>query len=257
MIKVPIYTTYTGDRPKYLDMVIKQAVNFNNEVVVVLDEPVPRLEDTYVHLSTNDAWYELHCIKRWALILEEMKIKGHEVAYIMDTDVLVYGDMSKDYQNYKKYDYTVILNHHLGNCYWKIDNLMQFVAYIFSCYDRDGAILSELEEYFHSLQEKRVLGGVNDIKLMELFFRDSEHGEIYNLLKPKNGVVHDHNIRINENGTYEHTGQMKLIRMHDDQPYCLNMKTGLLNLFRCLHFQGMAKFMMKDYVTDPKGVVKY
>jgi len=89
-----------------------QQASKNNNVHVINDELInthltPEFSNVYKHLSTNDYNFELMCFNRWFILLNYMKAKNINMCFHIDSDVLLFSDVEKDYINYEQYDFTL------------------------------------------------------------------------------------------------------------------------------------------------------
>jgi hypothetical protein len=94
---------------------------------------------------------------------------------------------------------------------------------------------------FPELDKRR--GGFNDMTFLEYVARRRDWG---NLLEPHDGSVFDHHIGVADG--VEFRDQRKCFQFIDGHPYARCEASGELIRFRCIHFQGRGKALIREFV---------
>ena len=120
-MNIPIIIYHLGYR-EYVSLCMKQALKYNNNVILITDvvekykkiegltlinsnkyvEKLNNFQKLYIHLSTNSRILELLCIIRWFVVHDYMNENNIERAFICDSDVLIYDNISKLNNKYLK-----------------------------------------------------------------------------------------------------------------------------------------------------------
>ena len=157
---------------EYVNLCLKQLKKYDNDVILLNDNPnnfnklkndtcnivnyrdyyinASKFNKIYKHFSTNSYQLELICIIRWMCIYEYMKKHNIQRAFICDSDVLIYDNITNiDNQYLKDYDYMLCSSSSKnltgGQSIWNINKLKDFVEFIFEFYT--GETLEKIENY--------------------------------------------------------------------------------------------------------------
>jgi len=278
---LPIIIFHLGDR-EYVHLCLKQALKFNNNVILITDVPdkykktgakcinfnkyVKRSEDfqkIYKHFSTNSYQFELICIIRWFVIYDYMKQENITRAFICDSDVLIYENLTMiDNMYLKDYNFMLCSSHSKdvtgGQSIWNFDKLQDFVIFCFKFYKQQ---ISNIEKW-HLTYNKP--GGICDMTLLYYFAHNEK--EFQGLQLPNYPTIDNDLTQIFNNeftfdlhlATYGNhlypddyevclLNQNKNIKYIDDKPYCYNLRLNKDIRFILLHFQGRNKNIMHGY----------
>ena len=193
-MEIPIIIFHLGNQ-NYVKLCLRQAKKYNNKVILLNDTPnnlkhlcsnkciidyyekyfinALKFQKIYKHFSTNSQQLELICIIRWMCIYEYMKEKKIKRAFICDSDVLIYDDISKINKTYlKSFDFMLCASSSKnltgGQSIWDFNKLEEFVNFIFEFYDHDNLI--RIENWWKNYKEP---GGICDMTLLYYFANKS------------------------------------------------------------------------------------
>ena len=111
---LPIIIFHLGYK-EYVSICLLQALKYNKNVILITDvvdeynnidgatiidynkynKNATNFKKWYIHLSTNSPIIELLCIIRWMIIYEYMYSNNIERAFICDSDVLIYDNITQ------------------------------------------------------------------------------------------------------------------------------------------------------------------
>jgi hypothetical protein len=214
-------------------------------------------EKIYKHLNSNSYAFELICIQRWYVLNEFMKKMQFDKILVLDSDCLLYLDVSTDWNRLEGYDFGLI------------NILCPAVTYICSqsslqkfCNYVNEEYTVNLENTVNSYKERFIdtgnIGGICDMTHFSTFH--TKFNTIYDLSRIENDTTYDISIRdsINTNAidiTPEEAAGYKMnskngfksIYWEKGIPYCKLNATNRAIQFKSLHFQGIAKVEMPYY----------
>ena len=270
----------------YVKYCLQQALQYHNEIVLLNDNPdnfkelssdnckivnysnyterVNKFNKIYKHFSTNYYQLELICIIRWMCIYEYMEKHNIQRAFICDSDVLIYDNITNiDCQYLKDSDYMLCSSSSKnvtgGQSIWNINKLKDFVEFIFAFYT--GETLQKIENWWKIYNEP---GGICDMTLLYYFANNSL--DFVGLRLPDFPYFNQDLTQIFNNeftfdlhlatyGNHPHPKEYdinemtknKNIKFINNKPYCFNKRLNKDIRFVLLHFQGRNKAIMKDY----------
>ena len=278
---IPIIIYHLGYKD-YVTCCLKQALKYNNNVILITDavneysnidglivinnssysSGSNLFRKKYIHLSNNSPVIELICIQRWISIYEYMYGNNIKRAFICDSDVLIYDNIT-EIDNKYLLDYEHMLcsspskNLTGGQSIWNLSKLKEFISFIFVFYNTQKDIMIK---WYKTYQEP---GGICDMTLLYYFshnetvfkglrlpefpYFENDLTQIFNeeftfdlhLASPGNHIYPDEwevDDRKNKN-----------IKYIDSKPYCYNKRINKDIRFILLHFQGNNKNYMKEY----------
>ena len=280
---IPIIIFHLGNR-EYVEYCLRCALMYGNKKVILIhdnvnaykhlpitvvhhknyNQQVPLLEKLYVHLSTNSPQLEFICIQRWFCIYNYMKQHHIHRAFICDSDVLIFDNISKiDYKYFKQMDYMLCSspskNVTGGQGYWNQKVLENFIQFVIHFYQTQT---TKMVEWFKTYQEP---GGICDMTLLYYFVHKTMHFQglrlpQYPVLKNdltqviNNKFVFDLHIGAQGNHLYpkDYTMDIKYnikqlcIKQYHQQyvPFIYNKRLRKRIRFVLLHFQGENKQWM-------------
>ena len=285
MIKTPVFIFHLGN-PEYLEQVICQAQK-NNEVHLLGDlsnkdicpiwdeaeKYIPadyyEFEKVFEQMSDYSLDFDLNCFKRFFIMREYMKKNNLSQMVFLDSDVLLYINMSEYYDKYKcntalsiperQSDFRWTAQAHCS--FWTLEYLSDFIDFTMETYSGDKEKLRE--KYGHHVKNS-IKGGVCDMTLLYLWSLTKDG--IYNTCKITDDAVFDHclgsagNYYDNEY-KYIKSLQSKKIVFKQDQPYLLT-KSGKQIKANALHCQGAAKALIPfilnfKFRTFPTYMARY
>ena len=278
---IPIIIFHLGNL-KYVHLCLKQAKKYNNNVILITDCPevysyteatcinyknystyIDSFDPLYKPFSTNNPQFEFICIIRWFVAYEYMKEHKIERAFICDSDVLIYENITEINNKYlKTYDFMLCSSPSLdvtgGQSIWNFNKLQEFVIFCFKFYQTQ---IPNIQKW-HKNYDK--LGGICDMTLLYYFSHkqtefkglqlpnfptiDNDLTEIFN-----NEITFD--LHLSTYGNHTHPNdyeinkktQNKNIKYINDKPVCFNKRLKKNIKFVLLHFQGTNNKILKDF----------
>jgi len=214
-------------------------------------------EKIYKHLNSNSYAFELICIQRWYVLNEFMKKMQFDQIVVLDSDCLLYSDISSDWNMLKGYDFGLInILCPAVTFICSQSSLQKFCNYINEEYTEN------LENTVKSYKERFIdtgnIGGICDMTHFSTFH--DKFNSILDLSRIENNSTYDLNIRdhINSNATDISSEEAEGYKMNSKTgfksifwekgiPYCKLNATNRAIQFKSLHFQGIAKAEMPYY----------
>lgn len=270
---IPVIFIHSGNS-FYLEHTILQACKYNQVILLGNDDIknkishdnlsfynfndytkyVPEFASIYEHLSFNGFEYELFCFLRWFMLKEFMETHKFDTIFYVDSDVMLYVDVSKEYPKYDQYDFT-LLHRTAGISSFVtkkgINNFCKYTTNIYS--NKDSVDYAKLTSKWKLHQKFNLSGGVCDMTLLDGFHYDDVAGggpgRVGEMMTIINNSTYDHNINV-PNQDFDYDGNIKKIEMIKDIPYVYNHNLNKLVKFNSLHFQGSAKKYIKNYFTN-------
>jgi len=212
-------------------------------------------QSIYKHLSSNTYVLELIWIQRWFVLNEIMKKMKFERMVILDSDCMLYTNISSEWDMLKGFDFALINF---------ICPAVTFVCNPNSLQKLCNFITEEytirLEKNIKKYEERFVIpgkpGGIGDMTHFGTF--NEAYKSIYDLSKFINNATFDINIRAELNSNFsddltpdEKSGfkidsstELKVITWKDGKPYGIIKNNNKNILLKSLHFQGSAKWNM-------------
>lgn len=268
-MSIPIIFFHAGDSD-YLQYTLKQAVtsNPNSDVYLLGDQfnekyssivkhymydsffdSVWDFKNKYVHLSTNDAGYEVICIVRWFIINDFCKRHNIDKFFYCDSDVMLYCDITEEQKKFA--DYRCTMTHNISAGITFINDLRVLDEYHDLCkrvYSKEDKFnFNKCKQHFENLQANNRAGGVCDMTLWSIYRNIGNPGDYGETSAIINDSTFDHNI--NGDDGYETENGIKKVYWKDNKPYCKKIWLDRLIRFNCIHFQGQpAKALIPSYV---------
>ncbi len=267
---------------EYLRYCIAQAKKYNPKVVLFGDSYNREWCDDW-HAADDylsDKWREFYSVfenystypqswaegifKRFFLFLEYMEREGFEECVVLDSDILLYLDVSAyepllhcrvAAETPKEQDLSCLPPGNGLQCYtsggfsyFTREALSEFTDFCIDTYrDHKDLLLTKWEAH----QKYGLPGGVCEMSLLHLWIRTLPEGQYLNLLKEDpNHAVFDQSFASSggylEN-QYEFIRCLGIKRLHweNGKPYCYTVKDHRRNDFLMLHFGGETKIFME------------
>lgn len=281
----------TGEKPQtggganqeYLKYCILQAKKFNEKVVLFGDEynkkwcddwhsineydsekwhHFERVFENLVYSSYTDAW-ALGIFKRFFIFEEYLKHNGYKECVMMDSDVLIFLNLSEypqfancqaayeipNTQNLECVDATNDLRMCAipGVAYFTLEALSEFTSFCIDVYEnRRDLIMPKYEAHM----KYHIGGGVCEMSILYLFAKLMPKGYVINLLEEYDGRVFTGNTVGTDDLTYDQyelsaLTQMKKISFKGEQAY-MTLKGGRKIPVNNIHFGGADKIFIKS-----------
>lgn len=277
---IPIIFFHKGNQ-KYLNVALKQCRKYNKTVILVGDESNretalkyqcdwmealiydngekwSRFEKNYVSMSTNDYNFELNCFRRFFIIEDMLQEKNIDQFVYLDSDILSYvnyGSLDEMWEadcgmsvpkEQSKYGWVA----NCGISFWNRKSLTSFLDYCIDIYEHHIDVLEEKWDYH---RKNQVDGGICDMTLQYLWYKNDQTCKKMNLVDRDNGLsgVMDFNVNLSMN-CYKNEYQMnklvciKKICFENDVPYLCATDGTKVPVF-AIHFLGPAKQYMESY----------
>lgn len=210
-------------------------------------ESAKAFEDIYQHMSSNLYNYELFCFQRWFIIKDFVTKNNIDNFLCIDSDFLLFCDVSEVFSQYLSYDFTICQGHTPCATMFNKDSITRFCSFLMELYTNEDY----LEQLKKRYQEEFVLakkpGGNCDMTGFD-YYRENISRNIKELTDIDDGKTFDGNI--NASDGYETEDSRKKVYWENNKPYCRRIDTKQLILFQGLHFQGAIKFKMHKYLVD-------
>jgi hypothetical protein len=260
---LPIIFIHNGDA-KYLNFALDRAKKSNpkSRLIVIgsnispkigiaeyfdvndFDKSAKLFSKKYIHLSTLNYDFELFCFQRWFILNEFMLKNKIRKCLYLDSDVLLYTDVTKDQDNYSKFmlAYSNNTSGHVMfvNSLKFLDKFCTFTTKLYT-YEKN---LSILKKMFQNRKNQGLTGGVCDMTALLLFY-ESNSKFIFDVSKVLNGGIYDHNI--NSSDGFEMFCELKKIKVVNGLPYASLTSTGEKVLLKAIHCQGISKKIMSQF----------
>lgn len=205
------------------------------------------LEKIYIHKNQSNPKIELFCIKRWLVLLDFMEKKKLSKVFTMDSDVLLFEDVSKDAKNYSKFDVLLANGTSAGLTFINSKKVLSYYKEIVFDFYKNKVGKVEYEKN----------GTITDMSFWKKLNIDKKFkvGEITKIIDSK---VYDAGLLTPQPQVLMKKGE-KVIHFLDKLPFAETEEKKIR--FKCLHCQGPTKFYMKYYLRGSisffdKGKVK-
>jgi hypothetical protein len=196
----------------------------------------------YQHLSPNPYDFELFCFQRWFILHSVARQRGIERCFYLDSDVLLFSDLSQIEKHYRSVQMTV--NYEQGP---------------YSCFINSRAVLSDFCDFMVTLfrdhharmaadyqgwRQAGLTGGISDMHAMKHFIRD--HGI---KVSDTSEIVDDATFDtvIHEANGYATADGRKVVEWENGHPCVLHLARQKKIRFHTFHMQGSSKALILDY----------
>jgi hypothetical protein len=262
---LPIILIHKGAKNLSLPFVLSQVKLFNPEsrIIFIGDETNKKynkyvehfliedyleegelLKKYYKHFSPNPHEFELFCLQRWFVLLNFVKKNKIKKCFYMDSDVMVYSDLSKESANFSQCDMTVN-SRFFGHCMFvnNSDALQDFCNFILKTYEEKS--LPEIKTDFNDYLEmvKKEKGGISDMTFLNKYYKMHEDKVCDTNIIIGNSTF-DNNVNDPNGFIVDNRGitrGIKRINMVKGIPYGTEKGTLRKIRFNVIHFQGPAK----------------
>lgn len=206
-----------------------------------------RFIQKYKHMSINKPKIERFCFERWFYLTEFLEKQKIEKCLTLDSDVLLYKNVTKDQLHFKEYDFT-LANKVSGGFMFinNIDKIKDFCNFTYKLYNNKKT-LKKMKEFFDKTKNKKIRGmrGINDMYALNLYYKNN-NAKIGDISKVINDTTYDIGIHVSQG--MEMKGGIKKIIFKQGIPYCIRKKDNKLIRMKSLHMSGPNKFYMKYFL---------
>lgn len=263
-----------GVDQSYLPIVLRQAQEYNERVILLGDAANSHLEvehhhysdfygeaqrffdEEYIQYSTYKVGYDRFCMGFYFILKEFMQAHNFDVISNNDSDVMIYCDMTEEEQKLPK-DYLLACCIPLyqppfrwtastHTSFITLEAIREICDFIHRVYTTPWG-LEKIRSKWDFQVEHSLPGGICDMTMIYLFEQERRGERIVNLTpviaSPTQGAF-SHKLSGDENGLqgeYRLAGRYKELTWIDDQPYCYNLRLDAWVRFKTVHFQGGAK----------------
>jgi hypothetical protein len=297
MSEIPVIFFHLGNSD-YLPQTLAQALKYNNRVILLgdtsnqftnddvehydhvdfKDEQLEQFLKNYQHFSSNNAEFEITCIKRWFIIKNFLLRFNLESCVYLDSDIMAYSNFTEEMKKFAHLDAAVMYPENQPlyrwgasghSSYWTISGLVDFCDFVLKSYTTEAGVKRLVEKWAHHLN-CNAPGGICDMSLIHLFYNSRGPEHLGNLSTVHESSTYDDNLNSAENykpdeyllasgpefkfgfdvsESREYVGladlkynlsdaTFKEIKWEDDIPYGFNTKEDKWVRFNTLHFQG-------------------
>jgi len=204
----------------------------------------------YKHMSKTPESIERFCFERWFILDEFLRVNNLKKAFTIDSDVLLFEDITKDSINFIEFSFT--LAHKASGGLVFINSsaaIHRFCKFVLSLYEDKS--LKIVKANLAREVKKFGMGNISDMSVFKEFYKknSNEIGEITEII---NDSTYDSMIN-GDQGGFEMDDGIKKIMFINELPY------GILNgkkvRLKCLHFAGQYKFYMRYFCKGGLGVL--
>ena len=203
----------------------------------------------YKHYSTHGVDFELICFQRWFILREFLMANNLSQCLYLDSDVMLYSDVTKDSKKFEQFDFTLCWNS-IGCVFFlnRLRGLNEFCQFLLDIYgNKNNFYYDRMVAHYAVRKKHHLAGGACDMTAFQ-FYSEGNFGQMGEASYILDGSVYDPNINMPHPG-FEMENGIKKIIWKDNQPYGRFIKTGEEIRFNSLHFNGHAKKLMGQYCT--------
>lgn len=214
---------------------------------------VKEFDHEYVHMSTNFHEFELFCFSRWFILRNFMNHNKIDNVFYIDSDVMLYQDMEKEWDKFSSYTMTLIHRTAAISSFFTRQAINKFCDFLMNTYSNKNSYdFNKLVSKFTLMRSMNLHGGVCDMTLFDMFHYDSGAGggpgRVGEMMSIIDKTTYDHNINA-EDHDFEMMSGVKKVLLFDRYPHVWNSRLEEMIQFNSLHFQGSSKqYMEKAYV---------
>jgi len=287
---IPTIIFHLGSQD-YVSTCIKQAEYYDNKVILIGDNGNKELcknhydfnklkndyndkfHSNYQHISPNNEAFEKICIERWISVYNLMKKEKILKAFVCDSDVLIYTNISDIVNKYYKNDIYISttsskIKVSAAMSIWTQDKLKEFIDFITHFYLNND--WDYIVNYWNEYPDK-LSGGISDMYLLYCFLTKTNFNDNhfvltknnlsieYDLSQVINNAFFDNSIDLDsdafslnkweqENHDFNIDNienKIKKVVWNEDKPLCFNINLLQNCNVNSLHFHGCKKLMDK------------
>lgn len=236
----------------------------------LIEKDYRQFGEIYTHSSPNQMHYELFCFRRWFLLRELMHRHQYSLAFMADSDVMIYDQLTCGAGRMIRQNYLAAYN--IGadcdwvnsasghSSFWTREGIDQFCQFLLRIYGHPDfrPLLDNIRSQRHLITSKV---GISDMTALYLFMKQRP-GKILNLSKSKRSRAFDHNVgtatnyRLHEYALDQ--GIKRIVWIEQNTPVCLNKLRQQPVQMVTLHFQGPTKsFIHRHYTGDDLQFLRF
>lgn len=210
-----------------------------------------KFQEFYEHMSSNYFETELLCLQRWLVFSELIKTLPYDRFFIMDSDVLLFCDVTAEHEKYKDYAFTLTHQMSPGECYFNAEVVHHFAETLMETYrDKKNYYWYMAKAWYQHTVDGGGLGGISDMAYLYLFSLGYS-GKWLDSMHIIDDATFDHHINTGVPGFEVTEEKRKKITWIDGRPYSYHLERKKDIRFLSLHFQGGAKKIIDQYLREP------
>lgn len=219
-------------------------------------EGAEKFASVYKHRNTNPYRYQVFTHQRWFILNDFMTRNELSQCFYMDSDVMVYVDLTEESKKFQEFDITLSKNPVsetlCAHCTF-INNrevLNDFCDFLIKAYS-EPSLFQIMESHYQQCRQNNLPGGACDM----VAFREYEKmncAKIGLTSIIREDSVYDHSISRSDG--FEMKDGMKNIYFIENQPYCNTVDEEKAIRFSVLHFQGATKKHISRFLTGAKDL---
>ena len=210
----------------------------------------------YQHFNITPYRYETFCFQRWFILLEFLVAKGLEKCLYVDSDTMLYVDVTVEQEKFAQFDFT--LSHKTSGCTFflnRVEALSDFCQFIMDIYTKkERYYFDRMIAQYATFKRNGMAGGACDMTVFDLYSYD-HFGEIGEVAQIMDGSVYDPSISGPHPGFETENGIKKII-WKAGYPYGIQLRTATEIRFNSLQFQGNTKRLMSLYYTGTNSEIR-
>lgn len=263
---IPVILIHKGYQD-YLGCAIGQALK-NNPVHLIGDTSPPIVHDNfkfehlkeycegcdefmsiYEHLNTSPFGYEIFCYLRWFILKNYMEKHNLDNVFYIDSDVLLFVNVTEKWKHFDQYVLTLAHRCAAITSFVTLEGVTSFCDLLTETYSNKNSYnYKKIASHYNIRKEFGLDGGVCDMTLLEFFHSCSDcgggPGKVGEMMQIINDSTYDHNINVPDQGFSFKNGK-KDFEIKEGVPYVFNNRLNKEIKFNSLHFQGVAKALMR------------
>ncbi len=272
---IPILCFHYRAKP-YVAPVMRQARLWNpfSPIFLITDQPKEHFPDVtalpvdafsakaiefqkhYEHMSSNYYETELFCLQRWIIFSEVLKTLPYDRCFIMDSDVLLYCDITSEHRKYADYAFTLTHQMSPGECYFNANVVHRFAEILIETYqEKNNYYWYMARAWYQHTVDNGGAGGISDMAYLYLFSLGYS-GKWLDSMHIVEEATFDHHINTGTPGFEMTEEKKKRISWIDGRPYGHHLERKRDIRFLSLHFQGGAKDIIHQYLREPTGSIR-
>jgi hypothetical protein len=218
----------------------------NHELYSSYFEQAAEFAKVYRHFSSNEFVYTRFDFQRWLILAEFLRAKGYPQCLYLDSDVMLYSDVTRDISKFAEYDFAMA--HITGSVFFlnelaTLEDLSRFILNIYTRKDRYH--YNRMLAHYVARRDSQLPGGACDMMAL-YYYRELHFGRVGEVAQVIDGSVYD--LNINESQGFEMQDQIKSLTWEDGIPYGKHLRSGQKVRFNSLHFQGgRGKALLRKY----------
>tara|TARA_R110000744_G_scaffold45433_2_gene100901 strand:+ start:5373 stop:6194 length:822 start_codon:yes stop_codon:yes gene_type:complete len=267
-MKIPVILIHNGCQD-YLTCAINQALknnpvhligdgsltgigheNFNFEKIEDYKDECNEIRSVYEHLNTTPAEFEIFCYQRWFILKAYMKKNNLEKIFYIDSDVLLFTDVTKEWKKFDQYTMTLLHRSAAVSSFITLEGVENFCNLVLSTFrNKSRYEYKKIASHYHVRNQCGLGGGVCDMTFLEFFHYDDAAGggpgRVGEMMQIIDGSTYDHNINTPDQD-FEFKNGIKNIKIINGIPFVYNTRLEKNVKFNSLHFCGGAKNLMRS-----------